>query len=257
VYKIDRRVTGVADARVLEKAFQKLLLNFTWWVNRKDTEGKNVFEGGFLGLDNIGVFDRSAPLPTGGHIEQSDGTSWMGMYCLNMPRHQRWSCRRPNPAYEDIASKFFEHFVYIAKAMHDRGGEESALGRGGRLYYESATDREVRRLKVRSDGRADPALAVDARAGGRRAAAGLTRTHAVVHRQPARVPREPSTWSRAPAGGVRRLLSMPIHEVPSDCSNVSAVGSGAERSKRRCCRGRGSRPRRRSCPRCPCGSPTT
>src|SRR5438309_1743267 len=84
VYEIDRRVTGVADRDFLEKAFQKLLLNFTWWVNRKDTEGMNVFEGGFLGLDNIGVFDRSAPLPTGGHIEQSDGTSWMGMYCLNM-----------------------------------------------------------------------------------------------------------------------------------------------------------------------------
>jgi hypothetical protein len=120
VYKIDRRVTGVADRAFLEKAFQKLLLNFTWWVNRKDTEGKNVFEGGFLGLDNIGVFDRSAPLPTGGRIEQSDGTSWMGMYCLNMLAIAL-ELSQTNPAYEDIASKFFEHFVYIARAMNDLG----------------------------------------------------------------------------------------------------------------------------------------
>src|SRR5262249_55605049 len=84
VYKIEERLRGRADRAFLERVFHKLLLNFTWWVNRKDTEGLNIFQGGFLGLDNIGVFDRSAPLPTGGYIEQSDGTSWMGMYCLNM-----------------------------------------------------------------------------------------------------------------------------------------------------------------------------
>jgi hypothetical protein len=126
VYKIDKRLRGKADRVFLERMFQKLLLNFTWWVNRKDAEGNNVFQGGFLGLDNIGVFDRSAPLPTGGHLEQSDGTSWMGMYCLNMLAIAL-ELARDNPAYEDVASKFFEHFVYIAHAMHNRGGEELSL----------------------------------------------------------------------------------------------------------------------------------
>lgn len=126
VYKIEKRMTGKADREFLEKIFHKLLLNFTWWVNRKDEEGNNVFEGGFLGLDNIGVFDRSAPLPTGGHIEQSDGTSWMGMYCLNMLAIAL-ELASGNPAYEDVASKFFEHFVYIAHATHTRKGMEVSL----------------------------------------------------------------------------------------------------------------------------------
>jgi hypothetical protein len=125
VYKIDKRRRGVGDRRFLERVFHKLLLNFTWWVNRKDAEGMNVFQGGFLGLDNIGVFDRSAPLPTGGHIDQSDGTSWMGMYCLNMLAIAL-ELARENPAYEDVASKFFEHFVYIAHAMDHRGGSADA-----------------------------------------------------------------------------------------------------------------------------------
>ena len=98
--------------------FQKLLLNFTWWVNRKDAEGRNVFQGGFLGLDNIGVFDRCAQLPTGGHLEQSDGTSWMAMYCLNMLAIAL-ELAQDNPVYEDVASKFWEHFLYIANAMND------------------------------------------------------------------------------------------------------------------------------------------
>jgi mannosylglycerate hydrolase MGH1-like protein/glycosyl hydrolase family 63 len=126
VYKIDRRVRGVADRAFLEKVFHKLLLNFTWWVNRKDPEGMNIFQGGFLGLDNIGVFDRSAPLPTGGHLEQSDGTSWMGMYCLNMLAIAL-ELAKEDPAYEDVASKFFEHFVYIAQAINDIGTDGISL----------------------------------------------------------------------------------------------------------------------------------
>ncbi|MGC2104803.1 MAG: hypothetical protein WA647_06835 [Candidatus Acidiferrum sp.] len=126
VYKIERRIRGVADRGFLEKVFHKLLLNFTWWVNRKDPEGMNIFQGGFLGLDNIGVFDRSAPLPTGGHLEQSDGTSWMGMYCLNMLAIAL-ELAKEDPAYEDVASKFFEHFVNIAHAMNDMGTEGIAL----------------------------------------------------------------------------------------------------------------------------------
>jgi hypothetical protein len=126
VYKIDKKRRGVGDRLFLERVFQKLLLNFTWWVNRKDAEDMNIFEGGFLGLDNIGVFDRSAPLPTGGHIAQSDGTSWMAMYALNL-----WAIAmelaKEDPAFEDMASKFWEHFLHIAKAMNNRGDEEIKL----------------------------------------------------------------------------------------------------------------------------------
>ena len=117
VYKITRKMTGHADTDFLERVFHKLMLNFTWWINRKDAHGKNVFEGGFLGLDNIGVFDRSAPLPTGGHLEQADGTAWMGMYCLNMLAIAL-ELARSKPAYEDVATKFFEHFIYIANAIN-------------------------------------------------------------------------------------------------------------------------------------------
>ena len=126
VYKIDKKQRGTGDLQFLERVFQKLLLNFTWWVNRKDTEGNNVFEGGFLGLDNIGVFDRSAPLPTGGHIEQADGTSWMAMYSLNMLTIAL-ELAQHNPVYEDMATKFFEHFLYIADAMNHVGDDKTQL----------------------------------------------------------------------------------------------------------------------------------
>ena len=126
VYKIDKKRKGRGDREFLKRVFHKLLLNFTWWVNRKDAEGRNIFQGGFLGLDNIGVFDRSAPLPTGGYIEQSDGTSWMAMYTLNllaiaMELATEESC------YEDVASKFWEHFVFIAHAMRHRGDNSMGL----------------------------------------------------------------------------------------------------------------------------------
>ena len=126
VYKIAARVQGEPDRNFLERVFHKLLLNFTWWVNRKDPEGNNVFQGGFLGLDNIGVFDRSIPLGPGNFIEQSDGTSWMAMYCLDM-LGMAIELARYDSAYEDVASKFFEHFVHISRAMNDMGGEGIGL----------------------------------------------------------------------------------------------------------------------------------
>ena len=120
VYKIEKKRRGSGDRKFLKRVFHKLMLNFTWWVNRKDAEGRNVFQGGFLGLDNIGVFDRSAPLPGGGHLEQSDGTSWMAMYCLNM-LSIALELAREEDEYEDVASKFWEHFVHIARAMNTMG----------------------------------------------------------------------------------------------------------------------------------------
>ncbi len=136
VYKIDRKLKGKADMLFLERVFQKLMLNFTWWVNRKDAEGRNIFQGGFLGLDNIGVFDRSAPLPTGGFIEQADGTSWMAMYCLNLLA-MAFELARYNPAYEDVATKFFEHFIYIAHAINNIGeGNESLWDPEDGFFYD-------------------------------------------------------------------------------------------------------------------------
>jgi hypothetical protein len=127
VYEIDKSMNnGVGDIDFLEKIFHKLLLNFTWWVNQKDSEGNNIFEGGFLGLDNIGVFDRSRPLPTGGFIEQADGTSWMAMYCLNMLRIAL-EISLTRPIYQDMASKFFEHFLYIAGALNNMGNDRVCL----------------------------------------------------------------------------------------------------------------------------------
>ncbi len=136
VYQIDKKKNGRADRHFLERIFQKLLLNFTWWVNRKDAEGNNVFEGGFLGLDNIGVFDRSQPLPTGGMLAQSDGTRWMAMFCLNM-LSIALELSTEDEAYEDVASKFWEHFVYIADAMNNLGDEDLSLwDEGDGFYYD-------------------------------------------------------------------------------------------------------------------------
>jgi hypothetical protein len=137
VYKIDQKQqNGQGDLAFLEKVFHKLLINFTWWVNRKDMENRNVFQGGFLGLDNIGVFDRSADLPTGGHIEQSDGTSWMAMYSLNLMR-MALELSKTNPVYQDLASKFFEHFLLIADAMTHIGDDGVSLwDEEDQFYYD-------------------------------------------------------------------------------------------------------------------------
>ncbi|MBI3358043.1 MAG: glucosidase [Nitrospirae bacterium] len=152
IYKIDKKRTGKGDTYFLERVFQKLLLNFTWWVNRKDMDGSNIFEGGFLGLDNIGVFDRNVKLLSGGRIEQSDGTSWMGMYCLNMLTISL-ELAKTNPSYEDIASKFFEHFLYIAHAMNAWGEEESGLwDEEDGFYYDALhlPDGQHMKIKLRS-----------------------------------------------------------------------------------------------------------
>ncbi|KAJ3487448.1 hypothetical protein NLI96_g3527 [Meripilus lineatus] len=138
VFKIERKLYGVEDLGFLERVFQKLLLNFTWWVNRKDQGGNNVFEGGFLGLDNIGVFNRSEPLPTGGNLRQADGTAWMAFYCLNM-LNIALELAKHNPTYEDIASKFFEHFIFIADAMTFKEGdnEASLWNEQDGMYYDA------------------------------------------------------------------------------------------------------------------------
>jgi hypothetical protein len=153
VFQIDRvQRGGRGDLQFLERVFHKLLLNFTWWVNRKDTEGRNVFQGGFLGLDNIGVFDRSKALPTGGHIDQSDGTSWMAMYSLNMLRIAL-ELARHNSVYEDIATKFFEHFLHIAEAMTSMGGAKLGLWDDeDKFFYDvlHLPNGKSQRLKIRS-----------------------------------------------------------------------------------------------------------
>jgi hypothetical protein len=210
VYKIERRLRGVADRGFLEKVFHKLLLNFTWWVNRKDPEGMNIFQGGFLGLDNIGVFDRSAPLPTGGHLEQSDGTSWMGMYCLNMLAIAL-ELAKEDPAYEDVASKFFEHFVHIAHAMNDMGTDGRSLWDDEDGFYYDVLhlpSGEEHFLKIRSMVGLIPLFAVE------------TLEPEIVERLPgfkrrmqwfidnhADMPEHIETTERS-ARGVRRLLSL-------------------------------------------------
>ena len=162
VYQIDRRATGTGDVGFLERVFHKLLLNFTWWVNRKDLDGANVFQGGFLGLDNIGLFDRDAPLPGGAHLGQADGTAWMGMFCLNMLAIAL-ELAQDDLVYEDIATKFFEHFLYIAGALNNLGGSGVSLWNEEDGFYYDAIhfdSGDVVPLRIRSLVGLIPLLAV-------------------------------------------------------------------------------------------------
>jgi len=195
VFQIDRKLMGSPDFEFLESVFHKLMLNFTWWVNRKDSAGDNIFEGGFLGLDNIGVFDRSKPLPTGGYLEQSDGTSWMAMFCLNMLRIALELARR-NRVYEDVASKFFEHFLYISSAMNHLGGR-GLWNEDDGFYYDRIRMPDGRSLpmKVRSMVGLIPLFAVDTI--------------------------EPEVLAALP--GFRRRMEWFIRHRPDLCANIASM----------------------------------
>jgi hypothetical protein len=150
-YEVEKQL-GRPDVKRLEETFRKLMLNFSWWVNRKDPEGRNVFEGGFLGLDNIGVFDRSAPLPTGGTLEQADGTGWMAVFCLNM-LEIALELAQHDPGYQDIAAKFMEHFLWIAASMDRVGVNEDELwDEEDGFFYDvlRLPDGSAQRMKTRS-----------------------------------------------------------------------------------------------------------
>ena len=152
VYKIEKRRRGVGDRQILERVFHKLLINFTWWVNRKDAEGMNVFQGGFLGLDNIGVFDRSAPLPTGGHLDQADGTAWMALYCQNMAQ-LAIELARDNPLYLEHAQALLENFAWIAAATNHVGADDTGLwDEADGFFYDvlRLPNGQAQHLKVRS-----------------------------------------------------------------------------------------------------------
>ena len=163
LYKIEQRAAGAGDRKFLETMFHKLLLHFTWWVNRADSEGNNIFQGGFLGLDNIGVFDRSSAVPGGGRLEQSDGTSWMAMFSLNMMQIAL-ELARTNQVYDNIASKFFEHFLAIAEAMNNLGGQGVGLWDAeDEFFYDvlHLPDGRAQRLRLRSLVGLIPLLAVE------------------------------------------------------------------------------------------------
>ena len=162
VYEIEAQQTGTPDRAFLETVFHKLLLNFTWWVNRKDKDDNNVFQGGFLGLDNISLFDRSAALPTGGHIDQADGTAWMAFFSLEMLRIALVLAQE-NPVYQDLATKFFEHFLAIARAMSQGFAGQGLWDEVDGFFYDALhlPDDSVRPLKIRSLVGLIPLLAVE------------------------------------------------------------------------------------------------
>jgi hypothetical protein len=205
VFLIDRKLTGRPDYAFLESVFHKLLLNFTWWVNRKDSDGSNIFEGGFLGLDNIGIFDRSAPLPTGGHIEQSDGTSWMAMFCLNMLKIGLELATKVDPIYEDVASKFFEHFLYIAYAMN-RIGDGGLWDDEDGFFYDrlKLPSGDSMLMRIRSMVGLIPLFAVDTL--------------------------EPEVIDQLP--GFRRRMEWFVQHRPSLCANIASMTRGGVEQRR-------------------------
>jgi hypothetical protein len=214
VFQIERRTTGRADRGFLESVFLKLMLNFTWWVNRKDAAGRNVFEGGFLGLDNIGVFDRSKPLPGGGTLEQADATSWMGMYCLNM-LDIALELARESPSYQDVANKFFEHFLLIAHAMNHIAGEDVRLwDEEDGFYYDvmRSPSGDSFPVRIRSMVGLTPLFAVTtlASAGAGRNAAFWKRARWLLENRPELAEHCPQM--EVPGQGARRLLSLVSRE---------------------------------------------
>jgi len=210
VYQTDASLTGKPDRAFLARVFHKLLLNFTWWVNQKDRDGRNVFQGGFLGLDNVEIFDRSKPLPTGGSIDQADGTAWMAMYSLNMMRIAI-ELAYGDPVYQDMASKFFEHFLTIAGAMTDMGGQGTGLwDEGDGFYYDvlALPDGRNIRLQLRSIVGLIPMFAVEVLDGDvfDRLPAFGARTLWFLQNRPA-LAGLVSYWTE-PGKGDRRLLSL-------------------------------------------------
>jgi hypothetical protein len=204
---------GHRDRLFLERAFHKLLLNFTWWVNRKDPDGRNLFAGGFLGLDNIGVFDRSQPLPTGGHLEQADGTAWMAFYCNTMLA-MALELASEDPAYEDLASKFFEHFIAIADAINTLGGTGLWSEEDGFYYDQLHVDDSHTPLRVRSLVGVMPLIAVEvleeekfARLDGFK-----KRLHWFLENRPDLARQIACMHPRLSSAGVRRLLAIPSRE---------------------------------------------
>jgi hypothetical protein len=216
VYQIERRTTGRADRAFLESIFLKLMLNFTWWVNRKDTLGHNVFEGGFLGLDNIGVFDRSKPLPGGGTLEQADATSWMGMYCLNM-LDIALELARESPSYQDVANKFFEHFLLIAHATNNisraKQGANQGESESSRLWDEE--DGFYYDVMRRPSGESFPVRV--------RSMVGLTPLFAVATLEPESFERFPAFWRRA------RWFLKNRPELVEHCTMMDVPGQGQRR----------------------------
>ena len=216
VYKISA-CAGERDRDFLESIFQKLLLNFTWWVNCKDADGKNLFSGGFLGLDNIGVFDRSKSLPGGGTLQQADGTAWMAFYCLtmlSMALELAWGEKRVRPAYEDMASKFFEHFIQIADAMNRLGGTGLWDEADGVYYDQLEFDHTVVPLKTRSLVSLLPLIAVEVLEENtlRRLPGFAKRLHWFLKHRPDLAKHIAYCDPDCPGGHRRRLLAIPSRE---------------------------------------------